>query len=801
MTTRDGVSPAVTVSRLEAGFGPVQALDGIDLEVRRGELVGIAGESGAGKTTLIRCISGDLPPTAGHVSLAIGARTEVVWQELALCDNLDVASNLLLGRESRRMMFAQARAHRTARELLEELDLDLGGTTPLVGDLNDARRQLLAVARAASSKPDVLLLDEPTAPLGVVDTANVERIVRKLHAGRGTVLMVSHDIEQLFRIAERIVVLRKGRIAGEVDPARGHPDDVITLLSGHELETSAHHQLTRLHALTDRLASADPSSSLLMILTALGTALGADQLAMHVVDEDGGLRLACSLGLPEALRSAWRVLPVGIGGGPMGLAASTQHTRVDADVRTGESWRPYREPAWGARIASSWAVPFSGTDGLAGVVTIFRDRIGGPTRDELDLVTLYGGHAVSALERDRLVGELTSRNLVLETIRDVLETLAGPVPVAEALDTALRALQRGVQADEAAVFSTLEDGTVGCRAHVCDDRRVDLDALVEAHRRTTLADGRVEPLPVQPEGWGFAVSFVSREGIDTLVALRRRGAATEETGALVEDAAHSVRLALERERAQLAVQETAALRRSQDLQRQFLARLSHELRTPLTAIGGYADSLMLGDVTWDTESQDRFLSRIAAESQRLRRLVDDLLDHSAIESGVMRLQPDWCNLGLLVDAAVACLASDARRSVHVDVDEEVPAIWADHDRLEQMLLNLLDNAIRHNPPDTKVWVRVVGDGPDRVVVEVRDDGSGTPDSVAAAPFVLHREKRGPTAGAGLGLSITSAIVVAHGGTIELRTAEPGTRFVIGLPIGGPGGSAPDPEPHEVAAHG
>src|SRR5205823_1278929 len=130
---------------------------------------------------------------------------------------------------------------------------------------------------------------------------------------------------------------------------------------------------------------------------------------------------------------------------------------------------------------------------------------------------------------------------------------------------------------------------------------------------------------------------------------------TEDATALIEDAAHSLRLALEREEAGLAHQEAAALRRSQELQRDFLSRLSHELRTPLTAIKGYASSLMQPDVTWDGESQRRFLARIAAESARLGRLVDDLLNLSAIESGVLRLQPDWCDLRLVLDAAIACL--------------------------------------------------------------------------------------------------------------------------------------------------
>jgi ABC-type multidrug transport system ATPase subunit len=278
------------VAGLAAGYGGTTTLRGVDLDIRRGELVGVTGENGAGKSTLMRCLAGDLAPTAGEVRLAAGARVELAWQHSALCDNLDVAENLLLGREHRWRLLSTARAHRLARGILADLDLqdELAPTTDLVGQLPEARRQLIALARAASVGPDLLLLDEPTASLGVADTARVEAMVRRLHRRGTTLLLVSHDIEQLFRVADRIVVLRHGRVVGEVDPVRGHPDDVAALVAGHEMDSSAHHQLSRLHALTDRLASADPSSSPLLILSALGTALGADQLTLHVGAPDGG---------------------------------------------------------------------------------------------------------------------------------------------------------------------------------------------------------------------------------------------------------------------------------------------------------------------------------------------------------------------------------------------------------------------------------------------------------------------------------------------------------------------------------
>ncbi|HET8559328.1 MAG TPA: ATP-binding protein [Marmoricola sp.] len=770
----------VRVAGLSAGYGSTTTLRGVDLEIRRGEVIGIAGENGAGKSTLVRCIAGDLEPLGGEVGIAAGTRVDLAWQRSALCDNLDIAENLLLGRERHWRMLAPARAHGLARRLLGELQLDgeLTPTTDLVGQLSEARRQLLAIARAAGSHPDLLLLDEPTASLGVADTARVDALVQRLHRTGTTVLLVSHDIEQLFRLADRIVVLRKGRVAGEVDPVSGHPDDVAALVSGHEMTSSAHYQLSRLHALTDRLASADPAASPLLILSALGTALGAEQLALHVADPGGTLRLLCALGLPTDLRTAWETLPTDAGGGPIGLAGERGEPVIDADVRLGDAWRDHRNRLWELRIASSWAVPFHGAAGPAGVITVFRDRIGSPTRSELDLATLYGGYAANALDRDRLVGELTSRNLVLETIREVLETLTAPMPIGDALDRALRTLLQGVQADAAAVFSEGEEGSRCLSLVTRGGARSDateLATLLDRHGRET--GGSVTGFTVGADGWGRVVGLRGGQGIDWLVVVRNAGAVTAETGALVEDAAHSVRLALERDRAQQAAQETAALRRSRELQRGFLRRLSHELRTPLTAIGGYADTLLQPDVVWDADSRDRFLTRIGDEARRLGRLVDDLLDHSAIESGVLRLQRDWCDLALVVDAARACLLPGARDRIHVDVPRDLPPVWADHDRLEQVFVNLFDNAVRHNPAQTRVWVGLEPAGAGAVAVTVRDDGVGRAADLMAAG----ERPRRRTAGAGLGLSIARAIVEAHGGSISVSQADPGLVFHVTLP--------------------
>jgi signal transduction histidine kinase len=281
------------------------------------------------------------------------------------------------------------------------------------------------------------------------------------------------------------------------------------------------------------------------------------------------------------------------------------------------------------------------------------------------------------------------------------------------------------------------------------------------------------------------VPFLAPDAPATLVASWGGQRVTEAERALVEDAAHSLRLALEREKAAVAHQETAALRRSQELQRGFLSRLSHELRTPLTAIRGYASSLSAPDVEWDGESEQRFLDRIAAESARLGRLVDDLLDFSAIESGVLRLQLDWCELELIIEAAVSCLPPEWSVAVTVDCDPNLPPVWADHDRLEQLFVNLVGNAVRHNPPGTLVQVTARSSGGE-VDIAVSDDGVGFPPERGVAPFEATRRDPSQSAGAGLGLSIAQGIVDAHGGHLELERPATGTTFRIRLPIEGTG---------------
>jgi ABC-type multidrug transport system ATPase subunit/signal transduction histidine kinase len=800
------VPPLMSVRDLSAHYGQRRALSDVSLDVRPGEVVALAGENGAGKSTLVRCIAGDLAPSAGEILLdgdrikvrpgAVARRgVAVVWQDLALCDNLDVASNLLLGRERRRLLLSDARFHATATAMLSSLGIDISDSTQSVASLSGGQRQLVAVARAMRDRPRLLILDEPTASLGVSESKQVESLTRRLSDEGTTILLVSHDIDQMFRLADRIIVLRQGWVVADVPTATGHPDDIVALMSGQPVDSSPRRQLDRLHSLVGRLTHVDPSSSLAVILSALGTALAADRLCIHLLDQSR-LRLTAAVGLPEDLLVNWSDLPADASGGPAGAAAAADSPVIDSDVRTAGTWATFRSIAERANIRSSWAVPVTGSGGLLGVITVFRRSRGTPHRDELDLVTLYAGYAASAAERDRLLGEVTARNQVLETIRIVLEQLAGSVPLSEGLDVALDALRLGLGAEEVALIGWAPDDELRCRGWsgvgapgfgaASPLRQVSRDHLVDA--RPAYDSATAEPVATS-DADGYRILAAQVPAPDGPLALlaawpRPHGFAElwpgPEAAGLLEDAARSFQLALERETSERAHREATALRRSQELQRDFLSRLSHELRTPLTAIHGYADSLLQTDVTWDSDTRDRFLARITTESARLGRLVGDLLDLSAIDSNLLRLQQDWCDIALVIDAARACLPMAAIDRVQIECDD-LPAVWADHDRIEQVLVNLMDNAIRHNSDHTTVVVTATSVEPHTVTITVRDDGVGMPEDLGRGADHT-AERRPTTAGAGLGLSIAYAIVAAHGGTLRLERPAQGTTWHIDLPV-------------------
>jgi D-xylose transport system ATP-binding protein len=243
--------PLLEVDGVSKRFGPVQALDRVDFTVGEGEVVGLVGDNGAGKSTLVKTIAGIHSPDAGSIrfggetvtisrpqdATSLGIAT--VYQDLALCDNLDVVANVFLGQEkvsdgpaqvSRQLDEAQME-HR-ASELLSGLAVTIPSLRSEVGTLSGGQRQQVAVARSLLGEPRVVLLDEPTAALGVPQTKQVLELIGRLRERGLGVVMISHNLANVFDVADRIVVLRLGRAAGDFEAEQTTEEHVVAAITG-----------------------------------------------------------------------------------------------------------------------------------------------------------------------------------------------------------------------------------------------------------------------------------------------------------------------------------------------------------------------------------------------------------------------------------------------------------------------------------------------------------------------------------------------------------------------------------------
>jgi D-xylose transport system ATP-binding protein len=244
-------APLLEIDRVSKRFGPVQALDKVDFEVHSGEVVGLVGDNGAGKSTLVKAIAGIHQPDGGAMRFE-GAEVSIsqpqdattlgiatVYQDLALCDNLDVVANLFLGREEiapgpgevSRQLDETRMEHRTG-ELLGNLSVTIPSLRSEVGTLSGGQRQQVAVARSLLGEPKVVLLDEPTAALGVAQTAQVLELIRRLRERGLGIVMISHNLVDVFEVADRIVVLRLGRNVGSFEAETTTEEHVVSAITG-----------------------------------------------------------------------------------------------------------------------------------------------------------------------------------------------------------------------------------------------------------------------------------------------------------------------------------------------------------------------------------------------------------------------------------------------------------------------------------------------------------------------------------------------------------------------------------------
>lgn len=242
--------PLLQLHGIRKRFGAVQALIDVDFEVSAREVVGLVGDNGAGKSTLVKCIAGTYPLDAGEYIFEGKRRTinspqdvarlgiETVYQDLALCDNLDVVANLYLGRErctthAGVLSFVdEITMEKHAIEVLRGLSVSLPNVRAEIASLSGGQRQSVAVARAVMWNSKIMLLDEPMAALGIVQTRQVLDLIRRLrHQGLG-VVVVSHNLVDIFEVCDRIIVLRLGRNVGNFDAHVTSLDQIVTAITG-----------------------------------------------------------------------------------------------------------------------------------------------------------------------------------------------------------------------------------------------------------------------------------------------------------------------------------------------------------------------------------------------------------------------------------------------------------------------------------------------------------------------------------------------------------------------------------------
>jgi ABC-type sugar transport system ATPase subunit len=240
------------LENVSKSFGAVRALSGIDFELAESEVVALVGDNGAGKSTLVKIISGAQPADDGifrfngeevRIRKPEDARRhgiETVYQDLALFDNSNVAENIFAGRELVRRVagipFLRSREmHAKSKELLTSLKIHIQSTQLTVKGMSGGQRQSVAIARAVAFGRKVVILDEPTAALGVPEQQKVLSLVQDLKSRGFSIIMISHNLHHIFEITDRIHVLRQGRTAGVRRTAETTPDEIVKLITGGDL--------------------------------------------------------------------------------------------------------------------------------------------------------------------------------------------------------------------------------------------------------------------------------------------------------------------------------------------------------------------------------------------------------------------------------------------------------------------------------------------------------------------------------------------------------------------------------------
>ena len=241
--TASSRQPVLRLSGISKNFGAVSALADIDLEVFPGEVVALVGDNGAGKSTLIKTLAGVHQPTSGTIEfngekvvlsspgVALDLGIATVFQDLALCENLDVVANIFLGREMSPYRLDEVSMEIKAWKLLNELSARIPSVREPVASLSGGQRQTVAISRSLLLDPKLIMLDEPTAALGVAQTAEVLDLIERVRDRGLGVLMISHNMEDVRAVADRIVVLRLGRNNGVFYPDSSN-EELVAAITG-----------------------------------------------------------------------------------------------------------------------------------------------------------------------------------------------------------------------------------------------------------------------------------------------------------------------------------------------------------------------------------------------------------------------------------------------------------------------------------------------------------------------------------------------------------------------------------------
>jgi len=244
--------PILQVKDLYKRFGGLVAVDHVSLDIHPGEVVGLLGDNGAGKSTLIKMISGAYKPDGGHILLngevvsfatPLEARRrgiETIYQDLALCENLDASANIFLGRERMRHQLGFLRVLdrpfmlRQARQVLDQLDIRIPELRHPIRQLSGGQRQAVSIARAVYWNAHLMIMDEPTAALGVPEQLKVLELIRTLRNQGVPVILISHNMQDVFAVADRVIVMRRGSKAGEARISDTNENEVVGLMVGAE---------------------------------------------------------------------------------------------------------------------------------------------------------------------------------------------------------------------------------------------------------------------------------------------------------------------------------------------------------------------------------------------------------------------------------------------------------------------------------------------------------------------------------------------------------------------------------------